>query len=111
MAKISTNFLNVVLLVLFFVVAACALAAMPDTLFARVPLGRSGLLFYLAGGTLIFWLYVRRGRQRPAADEGKEEVRGEAEEHESTEGGDPPLRVEQVRERIRVRRDRNRNAD
>ena len=111
MAKDSRNFLSTALLVLLFVVAAFALVVIPDTLYAQVPLGRSGLLFYLAGGTLNFWLCVRRARRQHTTDAGEENVRGESEERMSAQEGEAPMRVDQVRERIRVRKGQKRDAD
>lgn len=111
MAKDSSKFLNTWLVVLLFVGAAFALLAIPDTLCAEVPLGRRGLLFYLAGGTVIFWLYLRRGRRHPTTDPGQEQVSEEVEEPMSAQEGEAPLRIDQVRERIRMRKGRKRDAD
>lgn len=102
MTKISSNFLYIVLLVLFFVLAAVALAVIPESLLAKVPLGRSGVIFYLAGGALIFWLSLRKGGARHAADAGRETESEGTQEAMSAEKGDTPERIDEVRERIRL---------
>ncbi|MEJ2718340.1 MAG: hypothetical protein P8182_14590 [Deltaproteobacteria bacterium] len=111
MANPSGNLSNIALLLLFFLLATFALVALPETLCARLPLGRCGLLFYLAGGTLIFWLYARRSRQRQTTDAGEEQAKGEAEEQTAAEEGEAQSNVEEVRERIRVRKGRKRDGD
>jgi hypothetical protein len=111
MEKLSGNLLNAALLALLFVLAAVALAVTPETLFAKVPLGRSGLIFYLAGGALIFWLSFRKGGRRRAVDSGQDTVREGAEDPVSSEDGETAVRVDEVRGRIRARKGRKQAGD
>lgn len=111
MIKNSSKLLFIALLAVLFVSAAIALAVVPETLLAKVPLGRSGLIFYLAGGALIFWLSLRKGGAGRAADAGRETTRDGAEEPLPAEEGDTPERIDELRERIRVRKGRKHTED
>jgi hypothetical protein len=107
MAISSSNLLTAALLALLFLVAAVALAVIPEALFAKAPLGRSGLIFYLAGGALILWLSIRRSG-RKGAPAGQDPVSEGADESISGEDREPGVDVDEVRERIRIRKQRKR---